>query len=458
MIFINTSKIMSGNDIIKSQSNNIEGKNSSFAPGSFNSSASGTLTSALSKVANSYSTISTILNNLYTFLNNYSSDAEGGEYSLSDSGGEIIDDAVYAAIKNCEDLLEDISMGSELFTSQMDMSTDNNDSNKYGAMPILPSSLLKGFFSSLGLLEKMNEPDEFYINLSNLCGIDFFRKPEKEGTVIEGKYTSGYNNRSYEVGYSVYLPPDYNENEKYNIAILLDGQNIGVDYGNSLFKLGRTITTPQGQNNIGFNGQMVFDNLFNSGEIDSTIIVTLDYDTVYSSNAAKLFFHDDLMYELLPTIAQEYSTYIDSNNPTPESIIENRDHALFGGYSAGGLFAYNEIPSVLDIFGNYAFYSPAAGMNNNGVVKAINESSYSIRSLFFSSGANEFTTAKGMHIKNAVKTLNDGCNDELTYGENFVFSTAATDNGNGSYSLGHQPSNAFINMVNSLSFIFPNNN
>ena len=450
MIFINTSAILRSTDILKEKSTNIEGKNSSLAPGAFNSSASGKLTSALSKVSTSYAEISAILNDLYIFLKNYSSDAEGGEYSLSDSGGEIIDDAVYAAIKNCEDLLDDISMGSKLFTSQMDMSTDNNDANKNGIMPILPSSLLRGFCSEI----PFSRLDAAALT-PNIRGLDFFKKPEGEDIPIELKsFTSRMTDNkgnNYEIEYSVYTSPNYDLNIKSNIAIFIEGNNGEFwSYGDSIFNENHQRPLPDGSN---FKGKWVFDNYFNTANVAQTILVTIDchnYYNIYNCNDEKAsYFHDDL-YELLTTIDQEYNTYFDPDDPT-----SSRNCITAGGYSEGGRIIYNLMPSILDYVANFAFFSPEDVMDPK-VPEMINASDHSIRSLYMSCGSNEFT--KSTHIPTAAKNLMSV--DGLINGENLVFCVAETDSPspdpNTNYK-GHQTANAYINMCNAISYSYPNN-
>ena len=107
MIKINTGTIVSCMFIIKMENAKINSKKGTLVPGSFNSSASNALTSALSKVEDSYSAISNGFNNLYTYLKNYSSDAEGIEDIHTDIGGEILDHNVASSVvQNRKKLLD----------------------------------------------------------------------------------------------------------------------------------------------------------------------------------------------------------------------------------------------------------------------------------------------------------------------------------------------------------------
>ena len=472
MTKINTEIITDCMCTIKSESTKIEGKKVSFAPGAFNSSASGKLTSAISNVTNSYSEISNKLKDLCAYLKNYSSDSEGEENMMSDGNGTVLDDAVYAVINNYRDVLKKFSMGLSTFTSQTDMSTDNTEENQKSRK--LPNGYISAFGGILNnlksksdVIQDMKNEISGYIasdknaynnNRDLLAGVvlgfyNFFKPAEKKGTVSEIKtFTSRmtYGGKNVGVGYSVYTPPNYDPSKKYNIAIIFDGLN-NNNYGNSFFT--SNVTAIISGKSVYRQSTDVFDNFFNDNENNNTILVTLDYNKYNRDNPdsnGETAFHYDLMHTLLPTIAQDYSTYIDPNDTS--SIIENRDHALLGGYSLGGRYAVNKSPEVLDIFGNFAYISAEELAKPENLVKAINNSNYPIRSMFFGTGTGEF--GNGNHNFNIPATVLTGCSDKLTYGENFVYCVSGTYKDENTIGYGHDRTNAIFNTIKAISYAF----
>ena len=487
MIFINTSKIMSGNDIIKSESTKIDGNKSALTPGAFNSSASGALTSAISAVAASYATISNILNDLHTFLNNYSSDAEGGEYSLSDSGGEIIDDAVYAAIKNCEDLLDDISMGSKLFTSLAISETGTDDSNSTSQFNNVLWGLLCNGKSEVplpygnlwleyikDLVDAAIEDDNkswinLYDNLNLIFGVmdssgKTYTSPDSKPP--QHSYTTTINGKPQEIEYRYLISDNFDPSKTHSVAVIFDGgTKITDNYVRSF--------------DSAFNYKYQYDaymSAYEEGKIsDDLIIINVNlklYQDFEGDNYGGLIcLGEDISTKLMDSVAEQISGEmlergIDvSSDDIIDSLSTDRKDWYLSGHSLGGktLAQIASQDIVIEKFGNFYLSSPALYLNTqtdrDNTYRIFDAMSDAIKehpdtSVTFSTGANEYTTDKGKHtLDDAIyfyKKCNEDNNNTLIIGDNFnvVFRASLIKNSKGedSLNIGHNNNDVYGNI------------
>lgn len=171
-------------------------------------------------------------------------------------------------------------------------------------------------------------PPVFYSD--NLPRRFHFDCPQK-GTVETFTYTTKdywYNMAEYEKEGMVYLPYGYDEDEKYNVMILLHGHTLnmhafmdnimGFDYG----------VRVQYRND--------YDWIFYENLCRPCIIVTLNTPAEGYHQFRDMQY--ELRYDVLPYIANHFATY--AKDGSDESLIAARDHFGLGGSSNGAGFTH----------------------------------------------------------------------------------------------------------------------
>ena len=183
------------------------------------------------------------------------------------------------------------------------------------------------------------------------------------GQVIEETYdgTTGPN-RLY-----VYLPYNYDENQKYNIFYLLHG---GGENERTLFFQDDTMM------------QLIFDSMIENGDMDPMIIVTPTWN---QTGADK--FYTEFREKVVPFVEGKYSTYAESTSI--EDLQASRYHRAYGGFSMGSVSTWGVLCHNLDIV---AYYMPLSGdyrINNwdaktkaDAITKAIQDSGLSTNEYF----------------------------------------------------------------------------
>ena len=154
------------------------------------------------------------------------------------------------------------------------------------------------------------------------------------GTVTRIEYPSkDYAKDSAEITKpaALYLPPDYSEEEHYDVLVLCHG--IGGTEGEWGFL---------NKDSIGKN---IVDHLILNGEIKPVIIVmpngrsTADCgNTDWSNMQAFYSFGQEIRNDLLPYIDANYATY---GSLTPDDLSAARDHRWMAGLSMGGMQTIN---------------------------------------------------------------------------------------------------------------------
>ena len=186
----------------------------------------------------------------------------------------------------------------------------------------------------------------------------------EQGSVVSFKYETRdwhqKNSKTFEKTGLAYLPYGYNENERYNVMIMLHGHTLnrhafidtvwGFDYG----------VRVQYKND--------YDWIMYEGLCRPTIIVTLDTPAEAMYNFKDMEY--ELRYDVLPYLADHFATYAEDGSN--EALIKARDHFGLGGSSNGAGFTHGgALHSNIAYFGSVMMSS--GGMNFIKHANSINE-------------------------------------------------------------------------------------
>lgn len=177
---------------------------------------------------------------------------------------------------------------------------------------------------------------------------DEYKTPlENSNPTIEVTYT----HRDHTKSAVVYLPPNYDENNKYNILYILAG--VSADQTAFFNEAG----SPAVLKNI-------FDHMITNGDIKPFITVNLAFYpskevTFENSDVDDLLedFNDELREVVIPTMETKFSTYAESTSK--DDLTKSRKHRAFSGFSLGGGVCWDILANDLDYF--YYFAPMAAG-------------------------------------------------------------------------------------------------
>ena len=143
----------------------------------------------------------------------------------------------------------------------------------------------------------------------------------------------------------VYLPPGYDESNKYNIVYIVGGVST-----NETAYFGEPGSSRRFKN--------MLDNMILNGDIEPCIFVNLSF---YPSHDIKFGdidtdvllddFNDELREAVIPAVESTYSTY--AEDTTHEGIKNSRDHRAFAGFSLGGAVAWHVLGEDADYFSRF---------------------------------------------------------------------------------------------------------
>ena len=155
-----------------------------------------------------------------------------------------------------------------------------------------------------------------------------------------------YTHNDHEKSAVVYLPPDYNENQKYNVMYMLGGVNSNQT---AFF------------NNAGETAAFknVLDNMILNNDIEPLICVNLLFYPVDGMKIGDMpmseltaDFCEEISEIVIPQIETKYSTYSKSSNK--QDLIAARQHRAFAGFSMGGATTWVNLYENLEYFFYYA--------------------------------------------------------------------------------------------------------
>lgn len=178
----------------------------------------------------------------------------------------------------------------------------------------------------------------------------------------------------------VYLPYQYDKNQKYDILYLMHGA-----MGNSGTMMGTTAS----QTDL----KRVIDNMIAQNLIKPVIVVTptVNVPGYGLQDDLPALFQNDLKKYLIPAVESKYATYAAS--VAEEDLIASRDHRSFGGFSMGSTTTWAVFTNNLKYFRNFI---PISGEcwaieRMGGVTKPVETAAY-VRDAVLQQGysANDF--------------------------------------------------------------------
>ena len=222
-------------------------------------------------------------------------------------------------------------------------------------------------------------------------GPEIFQKCEFPGTVETLEYTTDdYAGYFVDIVKSmrVYLPYGYDENNRYNVLILLHGSGGNEGYW---FDDIRWYNDPDYLNSYECYTNNVLDNMIANGLCEPLIVIS---PTFYLTNSWRMEgdltsrdayqFRCELRNDILPALARHYSVY----------DVGDRDHYAFLGASHGAEICYNGILSdCLDLISWFAVVSGCEGniyyLENKWLEKGFGD--LDIKYFYVSAGEYDFT-------------------------------------------------------------------
>ena len=142
---------------------------------------------------------------------------------------------------------------------------------------------------------------------------------------------------------AVYLPWDYNEQTRYNVAIMLHGDGGSCD---------NWTDAPEHTHRGDIQFYTVYDNIVEEHLCDPFIVVGIDNRFLKSS-----FYGEGLIEDtLLPYIARTFSTWMEGESH--DKIAAAREHIAIGGLSRGSIYTYGVgMTRCLDVAANFCCFS-----------------------------------------------------------------------------------------------------
>ena len=222
-------------------------------------------------------------------------------------------------------------------------------------------------------------PHDFVKNVCTLCGeepdfleenlaLELFDPCDHAGTVEKVEYTT---RAYYAEGYGmdpegikktlyVYLPYNYDPEEKYDVLILLHG----IECTEKYWLMEKREYQPMGIEEV--LTPNLLDNLIDQGYCRPVIVVTPTFyvDSADFSNYLRRRdqprFQTEVREDILPMIAEKYATWAEGN--TLEDITEARAHFGIAGLSMGSIYIYTSfLTESRDVFGWFGCFSGSDG-------------------------------------------------------------------------------------------------
>lgn len=134
---------------------------------------------------------------------------------------------------------------------------------------------------------------------------------------------------------TVYIPYNYNKNNKYNVYYLMHG-----GWSNE--------TTQLGSENNENSFKTVIDNMIQNKLINPLLIICPTYNNLSNNDSSSYElsgyylapnFYRELIYDLMPKVETEYATY--AGKGTKDDLIKSREHRCFAGFSMGSVCTLN---------------------------------------------------------------------------------------------------------------------
>lgn len=323
------------------------------------------------------------------------------------------------------------------------LKTDDNPSTKPESIevtePAVPAET--GFGNDAGVFDK---------NMT-AYPLEYLTTKVENSNPVE---TVTYTHNGHQKKAIVYLPPNYNENEKYNVTYYLGG---GKSNELAFFEADEN-------GNLQFKNLM--DNLVTKGELVPTIAVSLafypdDKREINADNIQFLLdnFADEMKTAIIPAVEGKYSTYALSTSAA--DIKASRKHRAFCGFSMGGNTAWIMLAKCLDYF---YYFNPMSGGAYTDVVPeymgdvpqllrdALNEKNFQTNEYFVYAAVGEID-----YTSDEMSTFVDYLkqNDDV-----FIFTNTDKSKGNISFKImpdyHHEYSSGFCYACNAMNAFWGN--
>lgn len=157
-------------------------------------------------------------------------------------------------------------------------------------------------------------------------------------------------------------------------------------------------TTVMGTDRNPRDFKYVIDNAIENGEIQPLIIVLPTYNNLSGSDSGDYSlalqltdqFHNELIYDLIPTVENKYSTYAESTDL--EGLEASRDHRGFGGFSMGSVNTWCTFRYVLDYFRYFMPMSGSSQADGTYMAELVKQSGHEWNDFFIfsASGTDDF--------------------------------------------------------------------
>ena len=274
------------------------------------------------------------------------------------------------------------------------------------ALVLLQGSLLSGAAYAVSDLSKALTGSGFALNLADA---DYWEETEYHGEVNDVRYRthwySAHTAHDHVKYMTVYTPYGYNENEKYDVLVLIPGMDMTENcYLNKAHHYASGATGSVFLPNL-------FDNAIEQGLMKPMIVVNINYFGATVPGAPNLeqdcnHVVNELRYDVLPYIAENYSTY--AENGSEASLQEAREHfGIFGFSYSATMVAKWVMPECLDICAWFGASSVFFTNTDAGISK-INKQceKYPLRYFYCGCGSND--DAKNQ-TQDMYQILLDGC-------------------------------------------------
>ncbi len=246
-------------------------------------------------------------------------------------------------------------------------------------------------------------PDEYYNSMDG-------------GGTLENLYYTTYESFTYEEQSQVlekravvYLPAGYDENKKYNVLYLMHG-----GWSNETTYMGSPESGARDFKNV-------LDHAIANGEVDPLIVVLPTYNNTSEEDSGNYSlaiqltdqYHNELMNDLIPAVADTYSTYAEDSSY--DSIIASRDHRAFAGFSMGSVQTWRTFQYNLNAFRYFMPSSGNAGSSGEAYAQLVRDQGCTADDFFIfaASGTNDFAYSS---FKAQIQAM--AANDMFTVADN----------------------------------------
>ncbi|HOA39968.1 MAG TPA: sugar-binding protein [Halanaerobiales bacterium] len=271
--------------------------------------------------------------------------------------------------------------------------TLNIDLSLYKNADIIQKEINKQYQDLLAVIDKLEYTEEaanekWFLPVPAEYRLEAEIQGRIERLSYQAKRSSGITETKY---LNVYLPPNYDPANKYNVFYMMHGNSENVD---------TVLGGPDDNKEL----KRIIDNMIANGDIEPLIIVTPTYyadsdGPATGAGIMPLEYYKELIEEVIPFVESRYSTYAESTDK--EGLIASREHRAVGGFSRGSMTTWHVFLNSLEYFKYYVPLSAGAaliGQDNpveiaENLASAVKTRNYTADDfyLFCANGTDDFT-------------------------------------------------------------------